>query len=728
MERWKAKWIMFEQCPENVTPVFRRLFCLEDTFERAEIRICGLGFYLLEVNGRRVGEELLQPAFTKYDKTVMYNTYNISDYLNNGENEIKITLGNGWFHEPGQDCFDFEHAVWKNKLQMICELYLDGCLRVCSDSKWQCREGKWSYNSVRFGENYNAGVREGEWRQAVVAKGPGGALKEQRLPGIRLQRYCGPEAARAGVYDFGRNLSGDVEITIEGKRGGTAEIIYGERLDANGQIDQTLIKRHPEIPRNQRDYYTKGTDGPETWHPEFSYKGFRYVQIKGNITVKKIRARVFYTDFEEKGGFWCSQPVLQQIYDASLWSVRTNFHHIPTDCPHREKNGWTGDAHMSAEFALLNLDMEEAYLQYLDNLCDCQWPDGQLPCIAPTSVYGYNYQSGPTWDAALIFIPWNLYLFTGKKEILKRYYEAMKRYMRYTQEISEDGICDSGLGDFLPDDGQEVCPRAMALTCFVLRMAEIMEKIAYIIGAQTEGKEDDEGIGEDALEWKELAADTKKAVIEKFYGKCAKTESYLSVVLYFGLSKQPEREAGELAELVRAKRHCAGGGIFGSIYTLETLTEYGYFEDALQIAMQPECPGWAFMLKGGGNTLWEHWSGKRGSLNHHMRSAVGAWMFRALTGLSWQGLGSGEQCADSQGTGREDIVGEGAGWARLVFRPRLTEKAPVVKAWHSTPYGRLEISIDRGKVRIELPEGISASLYWKEEKYELKGTWEKRLQ
>lgn len=739
MERWKAKWIMFEECPENVTPVFRRRFCVKDTLKKAEIRICGLGFYLLEINGRRVGEELLQPAFTAYHKTVLYNTYDISNYLKTGENEIRVTLGNGWFHEPGQDCFDFEHAVWKNKLQMICELYADGKLCICSDSKWQCAEGKWSYNSVRFGENYNAGFRAAEWRQAAVAKGPGGRLKEQRLPGIRLQEYCGPEAVWAGVYDFGRNLSGDVEITVEGKSGGMAEIIYGERLDENREIDQTLIKRHPEIPRNQRDYYTKGTDEAETWHPEFSYKGFRYVQIKGNITIKSIRARVFYTDFEERGGFWCSQPVLQQIYDASLWSVRTNFHHIPTDCPHREKNGWTGDAHMSAEFALLNLDMGEAYLQYLDNLCDCQWSDGQLPCIAPTSVYGYNYQSGPTWDAALIFIPWKLYLFTGKTEILERYYEAMKRYMRYTQDISEDGICDSGLGDFLPDDGQEVCPRAMLLTCFVLRMAEIMEKVAHIIGKQGTGKFGTKAVreeygrenrenagkasemaaakaaGEDAVEWKALADYTRNAVIDRFYGKCAGTESYLSAVLFFGLSKQPEKEARELAELVRAKGHRAGGGIFGSVYTLEMLTEYGYFEDAIKVAMQPECPGWAYMLKKGGNTLWEHWNGKRGSLNHHMRSAVGAWMFRALAGISWE-----------EG-GPEGEGAEAPGRPRLVFRPQLTEKAAVVRAWHNTPYGRVAVSIDRGKLRIELPEGISAMLFWKGESYELQGTWEKLI-
>lgn len=695
MKDWNAKWIMFEECPENTTPVFRKEFCLEEKPAEASLDICGLGFYLLEINGMRVGEELLQPAFTAYDKTVLYNTHDVTDFLAAGNNEIRVTLGNGWFHEPGEDCFDFEHAVWKNHPQMICRLYADGRVILRSDSGWQCREGKWSYNSVRFGETYDAGAEEKEWRQAAVAKGPGGLLKKQKLPGIRIQEYREPMTVKDKVYDFGCNLSGDVEITLEGKQGETVEIVYGERLDARGGIDQTLIKRHGDIPRNQIDYYRKGKDGEETWHPEFSYKGFRYVQVKGDAAVVQIKARVFYTDLQTAGGFQCPDVCLQRIYDASLRSVRTNFHHIPTDCPHREKNGWTGDAHMSCEFALLNLDMEDAYLQYLDSLTDCQWPSGQLPCIAPTSVYGYNYQSGPTWDAALIFIPWQLYRFTGKTEILERYYEAMKKYLHYTRQISEEGICRSGLGDFLPDEAQEVCPAGMILSCFIMRMAQIMEQISGILGK------------EDGNEWQTLAAYIRKAVIREYYGSCRITESYLSCVLFFGLSEHPEKEAKELAGIVREKEYRAGGGIFGSIYTLEMLTKYGYLEDALRVAGQKECPGWAYMLQDGGNSLWEHWNGKQGSLNHHMRSAIGAWMFKALTGLV------PEECEP--------------GWRRIVLRPHVTERVTGCRAWHRTPWGIVRIALEKGRLYVELPEGVSACVHWNGKPYEFTGCRELQL-
>ena len=695
MEQWKAKWIMFEDCPPNVTPVFQRSFVQKEEWKKAAIRICGLGFYLLEINGRRVGQEILQPAFTAYDKTVLYNTYDISQFLIKGENQIQVTLGNGWFCELGQDCFDFEHAVWKNHLQMICEIYVDGALSLWSDSQWQCREGKWSYHSVRFGENYDAGALQKEWRRASVAKGPGGILKEQKLPGIRIQKYLSPVSCRNGVYDFGKNLAGDVEITVEGAKGETVEIKYGERLDETGKLDQTLIKRHPQIPRNQTDYYKKGTDAAETWHPEFSYKGFRYVQVGGDVVVKNMKARVYFTDLKQAGGFWCSNPVLQRIYEACLWSVRTNFHHIPTDCPHREKNGWTGDAHISSEFALLNLDMEEAYFQYLENLTDCQWKSGQLPCIAPTSVYGYNYQSGPTWDAALILIPWNVYLYTGRKEILEKYYPFMRRYLNYTQQISEEGICQSGLGDFLPMEGEAVCPKGMILSCFVLKMAQIMERISAVLGE------------EDGEKWNTLAHKIRKAVLEKYYDKCERTESYLSCVLFFELSKDPQKEAGELADLVRRKNHCTGGGIFGSVYTLEMLTKYGYFEDALQMVLQPCCPGFAYMLKEGGGTLWEHWDGKRGSLNHHMRSAAGAWIFKSLTGLS--------------------VEESSPGWKHLVFRPRLTSKVPKIKAWHQTPYGKVEVSVDDRTVKITLPMEVTAVVWWKEKRYEVMEGFEARL-
>ena len=173
MKEWKAKWIMFETCPGKCHSGFSKDFQPDEKTGKCIHRYLRTWFYYLKINGKRVGEELLQPAFTAYDRTVLYNTCDITEFLTEGSNEIEVTLGNGWFHEPGEDCFDFEHAVWKNHLQLICQIYADGQFILWSDTKWQCREGKWTYNSVRFGENYDAGAEEKEWSQAVIAKGPG---------------------------------------------------------------------------------------------------------------------------------------------------------------------------------------------------------------------------------------------------------------------------------------------------------------------------------------------------------------------------------------------------------------------------------------------------------------------------------------------------------------------------------------------------------------------------
>ena len=692
MKKWTGHWIEYSDCKENAAAVFEKDFYLEKRPGFSEILISGLGFYVLEINNRRATQDLLTPAFTAYNQTVLYNTYDISELLVNGQNTIRVTLGNGWYHEPGEDCFDFEHAVWKNKLQMICELYIDGQFILCSDSSWRCTSGKTRYNSVRFGEDYDATFIPEPWSQARLSKAPGGILKPMQIPPIRVERTVLPvKVLQCSVYDFGENTAGDTEITVHGERGAQVEIIYGERLDENGNIDQTLIKRHPTIPRNQIDHYTlAGLPEGECWHPDFSYKGFRYVQIKGNITVEKLTARVFHTQLKTRGHFTCSDPVINAIHQAVLHSTLTNYHHIPTDCPHREKNGWTGDAHLSSEQSLYNFDMEACYEKYVNDIINCQWACGQLPCIAPTSVYGFNFQSGPTWDAALIVIPWNLYRFTGETRYLEQAYPSMVKYLRYAESISEDHLCASGLGDFLPDPSVEPCPTPMLLTCFVFYLAGLAAKIAKRLGFE-----------ENAQAFTEQSIAAKNAVIEKYLNRTRETESYLATVLHFGLAEHPQPFADKLVRLVRAKDHCAGGGIFSSAYVLDALTEYGYFEDALSVATQTKFPSWGYMLRDGGNSLWEHWSGKQGSLNHHMRSPIDAWFYRSIAGLQ--------------------VDDDHPGFSHIVLKPHFSSRIQSFSADYNSRHGKIEVRLQNRRYTVSLPNGVSATLYLTDRKIELTG-------
>jgi alpha-L-rhamnosidase len=412
--------------------------------------------------------------------------------------------------------------------------------------------------------------------------------------------------------------------------------------------------------------------------------------LEGNVKIHGIRARVFHTDLQEAGGFRCSNETVESLMAAARNSTLTNFHHIPTDCPHREKNGWTGDAHISSEQALYNFDMKRAYLKYVDDIVDGQWPSGQVPCIAPTSVYGYNFQSGPTWVAALILIPWNLYRFYGVVSCLERYYPAMVRYLRYTEDISEDHICRSGLGDFLPDESVEVCPDAMMLTGYVLRMTEILARIADIMDRP-----------KDRDRFRASAHEIKAAMKRKFIGQCPETQSYLSTALYFGLADEDQLFAEKLNRKAVEKDFLSGGGIFSSTFIPEVLTQYGYFDTAFKIVTQDEFPGWTYMLKDGGNTLWEHWSGEQGSLNHHMRSPIGAWFYRTLAGI----------CIDDRNPG----------FRHTILRPHFTPHVASLQVWHQTPYGKLEVSYDRDEYRVSVPSGTCATLYLGEKQYEIEG-------
>jgi alpha-L-rhamnosidase len=502
------------------------------------------------------------------------------------------------------------------------------------------------------------------------------------MPPIRVERTAAAKLLDRRVYDFGMNLAGDTEIFLRGARGSVVEMIYGERLDEHGDIDQVLIKRHPTIPRNQIDHYIcAGDPAGERWHTDFSYKGFRYVQIVGDCEVLELTTRVFHTRIERAGSFTCSHPVLEAIHQATIHSTLTNYHHIPTDCPHREKNGWTGDAHLSSEQALYNFDLLACYEQYLDDVVDCQWPSGQLPCIAPTSVYGFNWQSGPTWDAALILMPWNLYRFTGDTVWLRRWYPAMRKYLRYAESISEGHICASGLGDFLPDPSVEVCPAPMMLTGFVMHLAQTAAKIAKLLGEE-----------DDAAEFSGQAEAARRAVRARYIETdTPRTESFLATAAYFGLADDAQAVADELAQAVRKNGHRSGGGVFGSVFALDVLTEHGHFEDALSLAAQTEFPSWGYMLRDGGNTLWEHWSGKVGSLNHHMRSPIDAWFYRSIAGMR--------------------IDDEAPGFAHIIFQPHFSPRVERFAASHRCRFGEISARLENGSYTVAVLAGATGTVH-----------------
>ena len=678
-----AKWII---CPQQIVPMgkveaspeFRREFELDALPQSALLQISGMGFFDARINDRPVTGRLLTPPFTAYDRRVYFEEYDVLPLLQPGRNEITVQLGGGWYSTAIRDAWQFEAAPWKGALQMIACLMADGEAILCSDSTWQARESRLVESELRGGEVYDASLPEREWMQAQVARGPGGALMKYEGPGIVVEEILEPAArydiAGGRIYDFGVNLAGNCEFTVCGAKGSRIVAAYGERLDGKGDLDVKLIAMYCFDHRFQTDEYILAGTGEETWHGLFTYHGFRYVQVTGDAELIAIRARSFHTELPKAGDFECDNPVLNAIQAAVVRSTRTNFHHMPTDCPHREKNGWTGDAHLSCEQALFNLDIAPAYRKWLDDFEDAQRPSGALPGILPTGGWGFVWGNGVSWDCAAIVIPWQVYWYTGDDEILHRHYPMMERYVDYMASIAEGHISTLGLGDWCPPKEARPFPTEALLTGISIRVYELMAEIARVTG-------------HDDAKYLDLAAETRRAFAERFIGKVPDSQSYLSMLLYFHLADDREDVLRRLiGEVRRADGHIQCG-IFGAKFLLEALTEAGAFDLAYEIATQRDYPGWYHMLSNGSGTLWEDWAGEN-SLNHHMFSPIGAWFYKCIAGIHV----------------------EKPGYAKVRIAPHIPADMRFFRAWHDAPLGRLTVEWRDGRLTVTAPEGMEIAL------------------
>ncbi len=693
---WNAKWIEYSDCPAHNAPIFKKTFTLADTVKKAELFISGVGFYVARINGQRVGDALLAPAFSAYDKTVYYNIYDVAELLVPGENRMEVILGNGWYNEQLPDDWQFHNAPWKNKPQLICELVAGGKTLLASDASWLCGLTRITYNSLRFGETYDASLEEPTaFYSARISRGAGGVLKLQRIQPIRLKEIIDPVAILpvpdgSVTYDFGVNLAGNAQIRAKGERGGKIRIVYAELLNPDNSLDRSGIRASTQLAdRFQEDEYILSGEGEEIWHSEFGYNGFRYAQVFcENAEVLSIQARCFHTDLPIAGSFETDHPLMMQLQNALLRSTRTNFHHIPTDCPHREKNGWTGDAQLSCEQALFNFDMKEAYLKWMDDIIDSQRPNGEIPGIVPTCIWGYNWGNGPTWDLALLEIPWRTYVCTGDTEILERTFAAMKRYISFLEFTDDDGVWKNALGDWCAPEGAPSFPRPIIITAYAMRAIELFGKAARVLGKT-----------EDTAHAEQLYRKSRETFISRFVGSCEDTQTYLCLLLAFNLSDEPREELIARLEktIIDADYHMMCG-IFGVKLIYNVLTDNGRFDLAWKLLNAEGYPGWSDMLSRCPSTLSETWNNDA-SLNHHMYSSIGDWFYKGVAGIQ----------PDE----------ENPGFRHFFLRPHIPEGVRFFRARHTAPMGEICVEWKDGILTVTLPEGASTTLTWKGEETRL---------
>lgn len=624
----------------------RKEFVL-DKKGKAQCLISGLGCFVLFINGHRVGDEVLSPAFTDYDKRVLYCTYDVTELLVKGRNVVAVCLGDGFYNQTTHDTWGFYQAPWRDTAKLLLQLNINGEEALVSDTGWkQSLEGPTIHNALRTGEYYDArledgwkeaGYDDGHWKNACVMRPPSGILTPQLLPPIRECQYLPAvamwQSQNGWVYDFGKNISGYVVLKMTGKKGKTVSIRYSEKLNGK-ELDQSNISCYVmDTDEFSVDKYTFRGDGVESWKPSFVYHGFRYAELTGldeTPDMEALTAIFVHTDLHQKGAFHSSHELLNWIQEAGIRSFLSNFHGISEDCPHREKNGWTGDAVISAGYAVCQFDMTEAYRKWLSDIVDSQRKNGQLPGIAPTGGWGFNWGSGPAWDCALFFLPYELYLETGDRSCMELVYEAAKRYLDYAKYYRQDGLVCYGLSDWCPPElpDLKLMDNCLSDSCYYYAMQQLMVKMAEFAGEP-----------EKARQYRQEAEETKNAIRNRFiHDDCVDNngQGALAEVLYFCIVEgiQAEKIAAKLAETVIKDGYCIKVGILGMKALLNALSRFGYTDVAYQIVTREDYPSYGYWRKLGATTLWENWENSDfGSRNHHMYADVLNWMFRNIGGL-----------------------------------------------------------------------------------------------
>ena len=708
------------------SPLLRTEFEAGKPVKRATAYICGLGFYELSINGKKVGDSVLDPAFTRYDKRDLYVTHDVTDLVKRGANAIGVMLGNGWYNCHSRDSWDFDHAQWRNTPRMLFQMrvdYADGSSElVVSDGSWKTTTGPIVFDCIRNGETYDARLalrqaQDAQWTPALIVDGPGGKLAAPNAPPVKVMetmkavKITEPKPG-VFVFDFGCNIAGWGRLSVAGPVGTKVTIRYDERLHPDGTLHQQNAA-HMSSGEFQTDTYICKGVGRETWQPRFVYAGFRYAQIEGypgRPTRDSLQALVLHTDFEKAGEFECSNDLLNEIQRLTLRSYVSNFLGYPTDCPHREKNGWTGDAQIAAETGLYNFGVEANYARWMYDFDDCQkragedavasWiggegvgkeQQGDLPGIVPSGYWGYG--TGPAWDSAYLLIPWYLYLYRGDSEVLKTHYDGMKRYVDYLTSRARDNIVDYGLGDWCPPEGGAQgykTPHALTSTAYYYVDAKLVSETAKMLGK-----------ADDARKYAELADQIGKAFGKTFYDP--KTGTYeggeqcgMACAIYQGLV--PAREKGKvmkalLAEVERRDGH-VWAGILGAKYLLHALTDNGRADVAYEAVTKRDWPSWGYWIDQGATSLWEDWRGGS-SRNHIMFGDIGAWFYEALAGIN------------------PDPAKPG--FKHIIIRPQPVGDLEWVRAWHKSPYGVIRSSWKREggefTLDIEIPANTTATVY-----------------
>lgn len=661
-------------------PLFRKEFTAGKDIKSAYLFVCGLGHFEASVNGCKVGNHFLDPGWTKYDREAQYVGFDISGIISEGKNAIWITLGNGMYNIPAERYYKFVGSFGAPKLISILRVvYNDGHAEdVVSDTSWECRRGPITFSSIFGGEDYDARLLHdnSRWEHAISARGPAN-VKPQLGTALEIKETLSPNAVstnKAGhtLYDFGQNMSGIPQITVKGQKGQRIIMHPGELIDADSCINQSASGTPYYFT------YTLRGDGVETWAPQFSYYGFRYIEIEtdsnNGYSPEILDVKAHHTSAENQitGSFHCSEELFNRIYRLIDNAMSSNTASVLTDCPHREKLGWLEQTHLMQNSLSYRRNMQHIYKKQMSDMAASQLDNGAIPTIAPEYVrFEGGFEDSPEWGAAFILCPYQAWQWYGDTDLLRDYYSAMKHYTDYLATRAVGNIIAYGLGDWYdigpgePGFSKLTTPGVTA-TAIYFQVVTVMAKIARILGNES-----------DAERYSVLAAEIRKAFNERFFNP---TEGYYdrnsqtanAMPLALGIVEDQYRPtvARHLADDIISRGYALTAGDIGYRYLLKALEDCGLSDIIYSMNSGFTSPGYGWQLAHGATALTESWQAYGSvSNNHMMLGHLMEWLFGSVGGIRFN---------------------EEEGSRHIMIKPMPVGALTSAETTVSTPYGEVE--------------------------------------
>ena len=709
--------------------------------------VCGLGFYEFSLNGKKVGNSEFAPLWSDYDKSVYYNTYDVTEQMRYGENAVGILLGNGFYNVQGGRYRKLQISFGPPTLLFELVInYEDGTRTIVrSDNEWKYDLSPVTFNCIYGGEDYDArreqkgwnqaGFDDSHWRPVVMQEAPKGVLRPQMAPPVKImERYDIQKVTKlnteqitaaskstkrtvdpsAFVLDMGQNLAGFPEITVRGKRGQKVTLLVAEALTDEGACNQRQTGR-----QHYYEYTLKG-EGDETWHPRFSYYGFRYIQVEGAVlkgqknpqklpVLKDIQSCFVYNSAKKVSTFESSNPIFNAAHRLIGKAVRSNMQSVFTDCPHREKLGWLEQVHLNGPGLLYNYDLTAYAPQIMQNMADAQHSNGAMPTTAPEYVVfegpGMDaFAESPEWGGSLVIFPFMYYETYGDDSLIRKYYSNMRRYVDYLKTRADNHILSFGLGDWY-DYGDFRAGFSRNTPVPLVATAHYYMTVMYLIEAAKMVGND-----YDIRYYSSLADDIRIAFDKRFlnndtaqYGTGSQCSNALPLFLHM---TQDKKVFMNLIKDVEAHGNRLTTGDVGNRYLIQTLARNDQHELIYKMFNHEEAPGYGFQLKFGATTLTEQWDPRQGSSwNHFMMGQIDEWFFNSLVGIRPYAASTLE---NQQNKSKQ-------GYQKFIIAPQPVGDLKFVKSSYETLYGTIVVDWARQDgtftLNVSVPVNTTAVVY-----------------